>query len=40
MSEFVKKIEKKWQTDSSNIEYELLVEKSDIPYRELSAIKR
>lgn len=33
MYDFVKKIEKKWQADTSNIEYNLPVTKSDIPYR-------
>jgi len=31
---FVGNIVKNWQVDSSNVEYELNVEKSDIPYRE------
>lgn len=33
MAAFVRKIEKDWQIDSSNIEYELSVNKSSIPYR-------
>lgn len=33
MQGFIKKIEKDWQSDSSNIEYELLVTKSDLPFR-------
>lgn len=33
MSSFVRKIERNWQIDSSNIEYALEVEKSSIPYR-------
>lgn len=33
MSSFVRKIERDWQIDSSNIEYELKVKKSSIPYR-------
>lgn len=34
MEEFVRNIEKEWQVESSNIEYELSVVKSEIPYRE------
>ena len=34
MKAFVENIERNWQIDSGNIEYELLVEKSDIPYRD------
>ena len=33
MAAFIRKIEKDWQTESSNIEYELGVKKSSIPYR-------
>ncbi|VEF26413.1 Uncharacterised protein [Shewanella baltica] len=33
MSEFVHDIERNWQVDSGNIEYELTVKKSVIPYR-------
>jgi hypothetical protein len=33
MSEFVHSIEKNWQVDSGNIEYELIVKKSAIPFR-------
>jgi hypothetical protein len=33
MSEFVHSIEKIWQVDSGNIEYELTVNKSAIPFR-------
>ena len=33
MAAFVRKIEKDWQIDSANIEYELNVKKSSIPYR-------
>jgi hypothetical protein len=33
MKSFAKKIERNWQIDSSNIEYELEVKKSLIPYR-------
>lgn len=33
MAAFVRKIEKDWQIESSNIEYELSVKKSSIPYR-------
>lgn len=33
LSEFVSNIERNWQVDSNNIEYELSVKKSKIPYR-------
>lgn len=34
MAAFVRNIEKNWQIESSNIEYELRISKSQIPYRE------
>lgn len=33
MAAFVRNIEKKWQIETANIEYELTVIKSPIPYR-------
>jgi hypothetical protein len=33
MDAFVRKVERDWQIDSANIEYELSVKKSSIPYR-------